>query len=91
MGALVNMGVEVAEARECWKLRGKFRLGLIEVLHAVIFERPGMYAAILLILYEILSLEEVLDGLGDCEGVWNVEVVSLLSFNEFRFCLTISA
>ena len=36
-----------------------------------------MYAAILLILYEFLSLEEVLDGLGDCEGVWKVEVVSL--------------
>ena len=62
MGTLVNMGVKVAEARECWRLRGE----------------SGMCAAIRLILYEFLSLEEVLDGPGDCGGVWNVEVVSLL-------------
>ena len=61
MGTLVNMGVEDAEASECWRLRGE----------------SGMYAAIRLILYEFLSLEEVLDGLGDCEGVWKVEEVSL--------------
>ena len=74
MGTLVNKGVEVAEASECWWLREESSLGFNEVLHSV---SPGMYAAILLIPYEFLSLEEVLDGLGDCEGVWKVEVVSL--------------
>ena len=78
MGTLVNKGVEVAVASVCWRLREHSSLGFSEVLHPVKSEHLGMYATILLILYEFLSLEGVLDGLGDCGGVWKAELVSLL-------------
>ena len=69
MGTLVNMGVEDAEASECWRLRGESSLGQEVGLYPATAECLGMYAEIWLILYVFLSLEEVLEGLGDWEGV----------------------